>query len=60
MASLVLSVKDDRPALLLCQCEQVLFVRFTTIPPRLTDQCNFFTVLLVTRGTGADDASYLF
>ena len=26
-------------------CEQVLFVRFTIIPPRLTDQCNFITVL---------------
>ena len=26
-------------------CEQVLFVRFTLIPPRLTDQCNFITVL---------------
>ena len=27
------------------KCEQVLFVRFTIIPPRLTDQCNFITVL---------------
>ena len=26
-------------------CEQVLFVHFTIIPPRLTDQCNFITVL---------------
>ena len=26
-------------------CEQVLFVRFTIIPPRLTDQCSFITVL---------------
>ena len=31
-------------------CEQVLFVYvFTIIPPRLTDPCNFITVLLVTR-----------
>ena len=31
-------------------CEQVLFVYvFTIIPPRLTDPCNFNTVLLVTR-----------
>ena len=32
------------------KCEQVLFVYvFTIIPPRLTDPCNFITVLLVTR-----------
>ena len=31
-------------------CEQVLFVYVSTlIPPCLTDQRNFFTVLLVTR-----------
>ena len=31
-------------------CEQMLFVYvFTIIPPRLTDPCNFITVLLVTR-----------
>ena len=31
-------------------CEQVLFVYVSTIkPPRLTDQCNFITVLIVTR-----------
>ena len=29
----------------LLDCEQVLFVRFTIIPPRLTDQCSFITVL---------------
>ena len=27
----------------------VLCIRFTIIPPRLTDQCNFITVLIVTR-----------
>ena len=26
-----------------------LCIRFTIIPPRLTDQCNFITILLVTR-----------
>ena len=26
-----------------------LCIRFTIIPPRLTDQCNFITVLIVTR-----------
>ena len=32
------------------QCEHVLFVYvFTLIPPRLSDPCNFITVLLVTR-----------
>ena len=32
------------------ECEQVLFVYVSTlIPPCLTDQRNFFTVLLVTR-----------
>ena len=32
------------------KCEQVLFVYvFTIILPRLTDQCNFITVLIVTR-----------
>ena len=31
-------------------CEQVLFVYVSTlIPPCLTDQCNFITVLIVTR-----------
>ena len=31
-------------------CEQVLFVYvLTVIPPRLSDPCNFITVLLVTR-----------
>ena len=31
-------------------CEQVLFVYvLTAIPPRLSDSCNFMTVLLVTR-----------
>ena len=31
-------------------CEQVLFVYvYTIIPPRLSDPCNFITVLLVTR-----------
>ena len=31
-------------------CEQVLFVHvFTIIPPRLTDPCNFITVLLVSQ-----------
>ena len=31
-------------------CEQVLFVYVSTlIPPHLTDQCNFITVLIVTR-----------
>ena len=39
--------KSDR---LNCRCEQVLFVYvFTIIPPRLTDQRNFITVLIVTR-----------
>ena len=39
-------------------CEQVLFVYVSTlIPPCLTDQRNFFTVLLdiSNPGTGADD-----
>jgi len=32
------------------RCEQVLFVYvFTIIPPRLTDPCNFNTVLIVSR-----------
>ena len=31
-------------------CEQVLFVYvLTAVPPRLSDSCNFITVLLVTR-----------
>ena len=37
--------ENNLPGLLLNICEQVLFVRFTIIPPRLTDQCNFITVL---------------
>ena len=32
------------------RCEQVLFVYvYTIIQPRLSDPCNFITVLLVTR-----------
>ena len=41
------SVQDN---LFICLCEQVLFVYvFTIILPRLTDQRNFITVLIVTR-----------
>ena len=32
-----------------CRCEQVPFVRFTIILPRLTDPRNFITALLVTQ-----------
>ena len=42
-----ISIITERQSLLIIflNCEQVLFVRFTIIPPRLTDQCNFITVL---------------
>ena len=43
-------VELGQRGIVLYKCEQVLFVYvYTIIPPRLSDPCNFITVLLVTR-----------
>ena len=48
--SVCMAVYMSVPFCILCMCEQVLFVYvYTIISPRLSDPCNFITVLLVTR-----------